>query len=170
MFKELLARAEAQMPVSVMARVALQWAIKPAWVDEVFEAHRQRQYPRELLFSTVVELVSLVSLGLRPSLHAAARKAEGLPVENSSSRGYCLCRCASNTSSTQAGSIALSSTTRTITLTGIRASARARSSLNIALSPTPHEQSASLPERFLKTLKGLVLKAFALVTFIWPDK
>ena len=80
MFKELLARAEAQMPVSVMARVALQWAIKPAWVDEVFEAHRQRQYPRELLFSTVVELVSLVSLGLRPSLHAAARKAEGLPV------------------------------------------------------------------------------------------
>ena len=46
----------------------------------MFEAHRQRQYPRELLFSTVVELVSLVSLGLRPSLHAAARKAENLPV------------------------------------------------------------------------------------------
>ena len=51
-----------------------------AWVDEVFEAHRQRQYPRELLFSTVVELMSLVSLGLRPSLHAAARQMDNLPV------------------------------------------------------------------------------------------
>jgi hypothetical protein len=29
----------------------------------VFEAHRQRQYARELLFSTVVELTTLVSLG-----------------------------------------------------------------------------------------------------------
>ncbi|SEJ61967.1 hypothetical protein SAMN04244572_04677, partial [Azotobacter beijerinckii] len=51
-----------------------------AWVDEVFETNRQRQYPRELLFSTVVELMSLVSLGLRPSLHAAARQMDNLPV------------------------------------------------------------------------------------------
>lgn len=80
MLKEILARFEEQGAASVMARVALERAIEPAWVDEVFEAHRRRQYPRELLFSTVVELVSLVSLGLRPSLHAAARKAENLPV------------------------------------------------------------------------------------------
>jgi IS4 transposase len=46
----------------------------------VFEEHRQRQYPRELLFSTIVELMSLVSLGLRPSLHAAAPQMEDLPV------------------------------------------------------------------------------------------
>lgn len=51
-----------------------------AWVDEVFEEHRQRQYPRELMFSTIVELMTLVTLGLRPSLHAAARKLESLPV------------------------------------------------------------------------------------------
>ena len=37
----------------------------------VFEAHRQRQYACELLFSTVVELTALVSRELRPSLHAA---------------------------------------------------------------------------------------------------
>ena len=80
MLKEVLARFEAQTPVSVMARVVLERAIEPAWVDAVFDAHRQRQYPRELLFSTVVELVSLVSLGLRPSLHAAAKKADNLPV------------------------------------------------------------------------------------------
>jgi IS4 transposase len=46
----------------------------------VFEAERQRQYSRELMFSTVVELMMLVSLGLRPSLHAAARQMGNLPV------------------------------------------------------------------------------------------
>lgn len=75
-----LARFEQQAPVSVMARVALERTIEPGWIDKVFEDHRQRQYPRELLFSTVVELASLVSLGLRPSLHAAARQAGHLPV------------------------------------------------------------------------------------------
>ena len=79
MLQEVLARFEDHAPVSVMARVAMERAIDPRWVDEVFEAHRQRQYSRELLFSTVVELTSLVSLGLRPSLHAAAKQAD-LPV------------------------------------------------------------------------------------------
>ena len=63
-----------------MARVTLKHALPAGWVDEVFEAHRQRQYSRELLFSTVVELMTLVSLGLRPSLHAAARQMPSLPV------------------------------------------------------------------------------------------
>jgi hypothetical protein len=47
----------------VMARTALDCAFPPDWVDLVFEATRQRQYARELLFSTVVELMTLVSLG-----------------------------------------------------------------------------------------------------------
>ena len=63
-----------------MVRAALEHALPSGWVDEVFEAHRERQYARELLFSTVVELMTLVSLGLRPSLHAAARQMPGLPV------------------------------------------------------------------------------------------
>ena len=74
-------RFEQQAPASVMAGLALEQALQAHWIDEVFETHRQRQYPRELLFSTVVELMTLVSLGLRPSLHAAARKLdERLPV------------------------------------------------------------------------------------------
>jgi IS4 transposase len=74
-------RIEQQAPASVMARLALDQALPASWIDDVFEAHRQRQYSRELLFSTVVELMTLVSLGLRPSLHAAARKLdERLPV------------------------------------------------------------------------------------------
>lgn len=80
MLEELLSRFEKQAPIGVMARVALERAIDPHWVDDVFEASRQRQYPRELLFSTVVEMVTLVSLGLRPSLHAAAQQAGDLPV------------------------------------------------------------------------------------------
>lgn len=64
-----------------MAHLALDHALPANWIDEVFQANRQRQYPRELLFSSVVELMLLVTLGLRPSLHAAARKmAERLPV------------------------------------------------------------------------------------------
>jgi len=77
---EILARFEKQAPASVMARLVLERAMPAAWVDEVFETNRQRQYPRELLFSTVVELMSLVSLGLRPSLHAAVRQMDNLPV------------------------------------------------------------------------------------------
>ena len=80
MWQEVLERFESQAPASVMARIALEQAMPAAWIDEVFDAHRQRQYPRELLFSTVVELMTLVSLGLQPSLHAAARKMENLPV------------------------------------------------------------------------------------------
>ena len=63
-----------------MARTALEHALPACWVDEVFDQHRERQYSRELLFSTVIELVTLVSLGLRPSLHAAARAMPTLPV------------------------------------------------------------------------------------------
>jgi IS4 transposase len=65
-----------ESPVSVMARLALQRAISAEWVDSVFEAHRDKQYTRELLFSTVVELMALVALGMRPSLHAAAQASE----------------------------------------------------------------------------------------------
>ncbi|BCG04857.1 hypothetical protein PPGU19_094250 (plasmid) [Paraburkholderia sp. PGU19] len=80
MFDEVMKRFEQQAPVCVMARLALQRAIAPQWIDEVFAEHRQRQYPRELLFSTVVELMTLVSLGLSPSLHAAATQTKPLPV------------------------------------------------------------------------------------------
>lgn len=63
-----------------MARLGLEQALPAQWIDEVFDAHRRRQYSRDLLFSTVVELMTLVTLGLRPSLHAAARKMPDLGV------------------------------------------------------------------------------------------
>ena len=75
-----LERFERHAPAGVMARLALEHALPAGWVDEVFEAHRRKQYARELLFSTIVELMTLVCLGLRPSLHAAARQMPSLPV------------------------------------------------------------------------------------------
>jgi IS4 transposase len=78
---EMLKRFSKEAPVAVMARLGLQRAISADWVDQVFAEHSKTQYTRELLFSTVVELTSLVSLGMRPSLHAAAQKMkENLPV------------------------------------------------------------------------------------------
>lgn len=58
----------------MMVHLSLDRALPASWIDEVFQAHRQRQYLCELLFSSVVELMLLVTLGLRPSLHAAVRK------------------------------------------------------------------------------------------------
>src|SRR5690348_12878777 len=68
-----LERFVEQRPVSVMARLAVQRAISPEWMDAVFEAHRERQYTRELLFSEVVEMMTLVAMGSRPSLHSAIK-------------------------------------------------------------------------------------------------
>jgi IS4 transposase len=69
-----------QSPVTVMARLALQRALDPAWLDALFEQERQEQYKGELLFSTTVELMSVVAVGQRPSLHAAAKACKELPV------------------------------------------------------------------------------------------
>ncbi|MDP4022947.1 IS4 family transposase, partial [Methylobacterium sp. NEAU 140] len=75
-----LERFEQQAPASVMARTLLEQAFPAPWLDAVFAQHRGRQYERTLLFSTVVELMMRVAVGLQPSLHAAARQAEPLPV------------------------------------------------------------------------------------------
>ena len=58
-----LKRFERCAPASVMVRAALEHALPACWVDEVFEVHRERPYARELLFSTVVDPMTLVSLG-----------------------------------------------------------------------------------------------------------
>ena len=75
-----LGRFIEQSPITVMAQLGLQHALEASWVDELFERHRQRQYTRELLFSTTVDLMSLVALGMRPSVHAAAQAQKELSV------------------------------------------------------------------------------------------
>lgn len=80
MLDAVLERFVKHSPITVMAQLALERVLDPSWMDELFEEHRERQYHRELLFSTVVDIVALVALGLRPSIHAAARTRESLGV------------------------------------------------------------------------------------------
>jgi hypothetical protein len=49
-------------------------------VDALFERECGAQYTRELPFSTTVELMSVVAVGLQPSVHAAAKACKDLPV------------------------------------------------------------------------------------------
>ena len=60
-------------PIPVMARVILERVLKPKKLDEWFEQTTQRQYTRELLFSSVVNIMSLVAFKASRSVHSAYR-------------------------------------------------------------------------------------------------
>ena len=63
-----------------MAKLVLEQAFPAQWIDKTFNVARQRQYLLDLLFLTIVELKPLLSLGVRTSLHAAARQMDDLPL------------------------------------------------------------------------------------------
>ena len=60
-----------EKPLCVMARGVLERMLDASCLDALFQRTAQRQYTRELLFSTAVELMSQVVLGRKPSVHAA---------------------------------------------------------------------------------------------------
>ncbi|MEL7406578.1 MAG: IS4/IS5 family transposase, partial [Cyanobacteria bacterium J06558_2] len=47
-------------PITVMVKGIMERIFEPRTLDELFEAHAVKQYTRELLFSNVVSLMSLV--------------------------------------------------------------------------------------------------------------
>jgi hypothetical protein len=61
-------------PVCVMVQTLLENILSPTTVDAVFERHAELQYTRDLLFSDVVHLMSLVVCGIRPSINSAFKK------------------------------------------------------------------------------------------------
>jgi hypothetical protein len=67
----ILERFAERTPIPVMARGVLERCLNPSQLDAWFEQVAEAQYTRELLFSTVFELMMEVVLGQRPSLHAA---------------------------------------------------------------------------------------------------
>lgn len=72
-----------QRPICVMARGVLENILSPRRIDELFERTAERQYTRELMFSTVVDLMSQVVLGVQPSVHAAYQaQAERISVSD----------------------------------------------------------------------------------------
>ena len=60
-----------RLSVSVMVRGLLETILSPQKLDELFEKSSKTQYTKELLFSTVVEMINTVACGIRPSIHAA---------------------------------------------------------------------------------------------------
>ena len=68
-------------PISVMMRGVMEYIFRPQRLDEIFESHAKLQYSRELLFSSLVNLLSLVVCRIHPSVSAAYKaKAEELNV------------------------------------------------------------------------------------------
>jgi len=60
-----------ERPICVMARGVLENLLNPKRIDELFDRTAKVQYTRELLFSSVVDLMGQVVLGVQPSIHAA---------------------------------------------------------------------------------------------------
>lgn len=78
---EILERFIEEAPVCVMVRATLENLFAPEALDELFAQQAEQQYERELLFSSVVDLMSLVVCRVHPSVHAAyRRKRESIPV------------------------------------------------------------------------------------------
>src|SRR6266540_272242 len=68
---EVFERFIQQAPISVMFRTLLEHAFDPAEIDRLFEQNATRQYTREVLFSSMVELMGAVVCGAQPSVRAA---------------------------------------------------------------------------------------------------
>jgi hypothetical protein len=58
-------------PVTVMLRGVLEHVLPSKEIDQLFTDTAEQQYTRELLFSSVVELMCAVVCRIRPSVHAA---------------------------------------------------------------------------------------------------
>jgi IS4 transposase len=81
MLSKVFDRFVAKTPVSVMARAAMEYALAPDALDALFAQKADQQYTRELLFSSVVDLMGVVVAKIEPSVHAAYQEvADSLPV------------------------------------------------------------------------------------------
>lgn len=80
-FAEVFERFVKSCPACVMHRVLMENVFAPADLDAVFQKAAKVQYQRELLFSTLVELVSQVVCRCSKSVHAAyVRQRERISV------------------------------------------------------------------------------------------
>jgi hypothetical protein len=81
MFSDLFERFVRETPETVMARAAMERALAPEALDALFAEHAEQQYTRDLLFSSIVDLMGVVVAKIRPSVHAAYQTvSDSLPV------------------------------------------------------------------------------------------
>src|SRR5262245_42131789 len=60
-----------ERPICVMARAVLERLLDAPRLDALFARTAQQQYTHELLFASLVQLMSEVVLGVHPTIHAA---------------------------------------------------------------------------------------------------
>ncbi|MBN9118619.1 MAG: hypothetical protein J0I06_05605 [Planctomycetes bacterium] len=70
----------AKSPMAVAVRGALEYALAPADLDDLFVRTVGDGDDRELLFATCVDLMATVVCRVKPSVHAACRAEDHLPV------------------------------------------------------------------------------------------
>jgi hypothetical protein len=81
LFSPILDRFAKRAPISVMVRSALEHALDPAAIDALFRGTAEQQHEKTLLFSSVVDLMTLVVARVQPSLNAAYQAvSDTLPV------------------------------------------------------------------------------------------
>src|SRR5512147_2403003 len=68
---DVIERFSQDSPLSVMAQGVMENALNPQILDELFEDVAEKQFTNKLLFSTIVDLMSVVVCRIRPSIHAA---------------------------------------------------------------------------------------------------
>jgi hypothetical protein len=59
--------------ITIMVRGLMERILSHEQMDSIFEKNAQSQYTRELLFSRLVDMMSLVVCGIYPSVNAAYR-------------------------------------------------------------------------------------------------
>jgi IS4 transposase len=68
--------------IPLLTQALMENALCPRILDQLFEDVAERQYTRQLLFSSIVELMSVVVCGVRPSINAAYAK-NAVPINAS---------------------------------------------------------------------------------------
>src|SRR5262245_53743663 len=76
MLGQVFARFVEKSPVSVMVRATLERVLGADRLDLWYQRTAQKQYTRELLFSTIYDLMSQVVFCMQPSVRAAYRAQE----------------------------------------------------------------------------------------------
>ena len=74
MLSQILERFVEDSPITVMAQTLMSRIFAPDHIDVLFEKYAQRQYQQDLLFSSLVDLMSTVVCGIHPSVNAGYRK------------------------------------------------------------------------------------------------
>ena len=71
MLNKIFERFVDKAPVSVMVRGILERVLGPEALNVLYDRVVDKQYTRELLFSSVFQLMNLVVCKIQPSIHAA---------------------------------------------------------------------------------------------------